>query len=697
MQAVALRASLAARFLPGGGVILAGESDRFLITDPLECALLKAAASGADHEMLVRALGDSYSKDDIAAAFARLETGGILVSRNEGLHRAEAAYWEQLGVGAAEAESRIRHASVTVQGRSGEGTEELVDALTALGIRVSDDGDFTILVLSDYLQERAVEASRRHLAGGRPWMLLKPVGQRIWVGPILVPGSTACYECLRFRLMENRWMDVPFWLRGEALPLVPQMMIATTPAMAAALAAAEVARWLVCGSGPTVGAIYTFDTIGLEPARHSVSLVPGCPACSAKATPPVGPDQLEERLSKYVSPITGLFHDLEELRLAPGAPVHLCSVRYTMPLPVSRPNQAMRPPAAVGRGYTLSGARLSCLAEAVERRSLFFRGDEPRTRMSYVEAGARALDPDSLLLFSPAQYCDRVEINRRLPSYFQIPQRWAPEQEMDWVPAREVLGGEFRLAPAALCYLGHPEPLLEGVDSNGCAAGSTRQQAILHGLYELVEREAAAIWWYNRVPRPAIDLRSVDDPQLWLVERYFRRRGETFHLLDLTTDWGIPTVAAVCHDLDGTRVRFAFGAHPDPKRAAGQAATELFQIALAHAGENSRAFFVPDSANVEDYPYLLPHGTVEAAPAQELSDEERLASCAERARELGLELIWVDMTRQDTGLPVVRVMVPEMRPRTPRLAPGRLFDVPVKLGWLERRLGEQELNPIALV
>jgi ribosomal protein S12 methylthiotransferase accessory factor len=31
-----------------------------------------------------------------------------------------------------------------------------------------------------------------------------------------------------------------------------------------------------------------------------------------------------------------------------------------------------------------------------------------------------------------------------------------------------------------------------------------------------------------------------------------------------------------------------------------------------------------------------------------------------------------------------------------RLAPGRLYDTPLALGWTDRRLGEDELNPYSI-
>ncbi len=60
----------------------------------------------------------------------------------------------------------------------------------------------------------------------------------------------------------------------------------------------------------------------------------------------------------------------------------------------------------------------------------------------------------------------------------------------------------------------------------------------------------------------------------------------------------------------------------------------------------------------------------------------------------GLEVLVKDQTRPDIRLSVATVIVPGLRHFWHRFAPGRLFDVPVKLGWLDRPLTETDLNPI---
>jgi hypothetical protein len=71
-----------------------------------------------------------------------------------------------------------------------------------------------------------------------------------------------------------------------------------------------------------------------------------------------------------------------------------------------------------------------------------------------------------------------------------------------------------------------------------------------------------------------------------------------------------------------------------------------------------------------------------------------VGACVNLARREGLDFLVLDQTRPDIEVPVVRVIVPGLRHFYRRFAPGRLYDVPVKLGWRDRPLSEDELNPL---
>src|SRR5262249_59014387 len=103
----------------------------------------------------------------------------------------------------------------------------------------------------------------------------------------------------------------------------------------------------------------------------------------------------------------------------------------------------------------------------------------------------------------------------------------------------------------------------------------------------------------------------------------------------------------------------------------------------------------------ENQPYLVPAdapaSTLRAfaeCPNHDLRDD--VLRCQALVEAKGLEMLVLDQTRPDIGLPVVKVIVPGLRHFWARYAPGRLYDVPVQLGWLPRPLGEEQLNPIPL-
>jgi ribosomal protein S12 methylthiotransferase accessory factor len=71
-----------------------------------------------------------------------------------------------------------------------------------------------------------------------------------------------------------------------------------------------------------------------------------------------------------------------------------------------------------------------------------------------------------------------------------------------------------------------------------------------------------------------------------------------------------------------------------------------------------------------------------------------VAACLRLTKQKGLDFLVLNQTRPDIDVPVVRVIVPGMRHFYRRFAPGRLYDVPIKLGLRDRPLLEKELNPL---
>ena len=120
-------------------------------------------------------------------------------------------------------------------------------------------------------------------------------------------------------------------------------------------------------------------------------------------------------------------------------------------------------------------------------------------------------------------------------------------------PSALPTAGRTRWLPTSYLYYGYPRepgtfpPL---ADSNGNAAGTSIEDATLQGFLELVERDSVALWWYNRVRRPAIDLDSFSEPYVDELRAAYASLGREVWALDLTSDFGIPAVGAFSRRTD---------------------------------------------------------------------------------------------------------------------------------------------------
>jgi ribosomal protein S12 methylthiotransferase accessory factor len=152
-----------------------------------------------------------------------------------------------------------------------------------------------------------------------------------------------------------------------------------------------------------------------------------------------------------------------------------------------------------------------------------------------------------------------------------------------------------------------------------------------------------------------------------------------------------------------------FGAHHDPRLAVSRALTEMnqFMPAVLDVGEDGvTRYQIHDAATIhwwrtatlDSQPYLR---ALRTAPATRFDGarpaDEPSAAWFQRAVDTlqakGHEVLVLDQTRPDIGLPVAKVVVPGLRHFWARFAPGRLYDVPMQLGWLDTALTEEQLNP----
>ena len=280
-----------------------------------------------------------------------------------------------------------------------------------------------------------------------------------------------------------------------------------------------------------------------------------------------------------------------------------------------------------------------------------------------------------------------------------MPEPFDPSKKTEWSPVSSLRDKRFKYLPTGLLYFFYGG---FHTDSNGCAAGNTRDEAIVQGFLELIERDAYAIWWYNRVQRAEVDLGRFDDFYVRDLQAQFAEAGRKLWVLDITTDLGIPTYVAIMHWMqDGhENIEFGSGAHFDRRIALLRSLTELTQfMSVSMMGGASGEKPTLDGVTplrLEDYPFLTPSDCpiVPPAPSLKLHDNTRdqVIACVEIAARAGYDFLVLDQTRPDVEVPVVRVLVPGLRHFYRRFAPGRLYDVPVKLGLLDRPRPESDLT-----
>jgi YcaO-like protein with predicted kinase domain len=415
----------------------------------------------------------------------------------------------------------------------------------------------------------------------------------------------------------------------------------------------------------------------------------------------------EDVLRKYIHLVgrSGIIEELERGHRDPCGLVHVCVARLRPALGDSRVGswKGLRAP-CVGKGMTEAQAQASALGEALERYSGIFRGNEIQVKASYRELRHQAIHPNVCMNFSARQYREREEYNRRDAEHNWVPEPFDEQREIEWTPAWSLTEEQFKYVATASCYFGYPFAAHHDFcrpDSNGNAAGSNLEEAVLQGFLEVVERDAVALWWYNRVQRPRVELASFGEAYFQALGELYRILGREMHLLDISADYPIPVFAAVSRGKkEEEDLLLGFGAHLEPRIAIARALTEMNQfLPEAIAGRKPRffvgaplegAFLVPDPSAViktlRDYPRL---------DSEDLRKDVR--TCVELARERGMETLVLDQTRSDAEMRVVKVFVPGMRPWWARFAPGRIYDVPVELGWQAGRLTEEQLNPCHLV
>jgi ribosomal protein S12 methylthiotransferase accessory factor len=319
-----------------------------------------------------------------------------------------------------------------------------------------------------------------------------------------------------------------------------------------------------------------------------------------------------------------------------------------------------------GKGADAASAKASALMESIES----WHGehiDKPLRHDSWAGLGGAAASVDRL-----ASYAEAV-VRRDTPLF--------------WIEGWDLLRGRRAFVPfdcVSTSYVASGRgglPATFVLSSNGLASGNHLLEATLHGLCEIVERDAVALatpLLRSDDPSRRVDATTIDDPACRAVLELLARAGVLAAIDDITSDCGVPTYACTIVDGEG-RVGWralpafsGYGCHPDPAIAVLRALTEAVQSRLTHISGTRDDISPREYRRAGNPDDLARHREriARARPALDLRAraslagarfEDDLAVVLAGLRRAGVEeAVVVDLTRPELGVPVVKVVVPGM-------------------------------------
>ena len=305
-----------------------------------------------------------------------------------------------------------------------------------------------------------------------------------------------------------------------------------------------------------------------------------------------------------------------------------------------------------GKGATVEESRISAIMEGIERYSAEVHNHRIERGYYHEMFGkGRIVDPRDLILPGDAD----------------------PDQILPWVEGFDIANDEPVFVPAQAVF--HPLPShyrsLFRTSTNGLASGNTMEEAIFHALAEVIERDAWSLVEASRNTGPKVV--SIEDPLINDMQKKFSDAQVEVTIRDITSDIGIPTMAAVADDVllrDPILLTMGMGTHTSARIAVMRALTEVAQSRLTQihgAREDTtiaqlRKKMGYDRAKRMNAYWFKDNGTVDYATRRSCDSDDFLTDIrimTDALRRKGLDrVIVIDLTREEIDIPVVRVVVP---------------------------------------
>lgn len=693
---------------------------------PLFCEVAKLLIEeDYTKDQIIERLRSNYSLENIYYVFFKLEKGGFIFDYVKKIPEFINKICSERGLNTEITYERIRSSPVHVISKSEFIAKERFEAsLKSYFLKTCDTVDqskIVITLVDDYLDPNFKALCDELAVCGKYILPLKLGASESWVGPVL-KNDGACHECLLERLKANisGLLLVRSSARTQPIKIKQDTVIDSIVQGSLGWGALEVFNLITSFKQTLTQQLTTFNFCSYKKEKHALIKVSNCPRCNKDKNEVkekkinlksqkkiyikdggcrvINPSETVARLEKWVSPILGIVQKLVKVDYFDD-PVHVYQATYPLKLPLCYPLEKLEltQRSAAGKGKSEIQAKASCLCESIERYCSIHNLNEERLISKYEDIKEDAIHPDLLQNFSKRQYKERDILNRSVFKFTHVTKPFEEQNEISWFKVWSLSNNKYKWVPSSYCH-SWPESKEAEVESikansNGCAAGNTLEEAILQGVLELVERDQFALWWYSMLQVSEIDTESFSDPYIQELKNCYRTLNREIRVLDITFDLEIPTFVAVS-TINGSNLLIGLGSHLDPKIALSRALSELNQGLTL------------DKASLEikgDACYLYPKPNT---PKKQLSDfktqhtddiAKDILICQKKIEEQGLEMLALDLSHPEIDLKIAKVIVPGLRHFWPRFAPGRLYDVPYKMGLVPKKLLEDDLNPVPMV
>ncbi len=306
-----------------------------------------------------------------------------------------------------------------------------------------------------------------------------------------------------------------------------------------------------------------------------------------------------------------------------------------------------------GKGIGLNQAKASAMMEGFERYSAEKQENDKTIIATADELDGDFITPESL----------------NLPKGVEI-------KELEWNKCFDLIDEKEYYVPSNAIYHPYSFNNLFKSNTNGLASGNTLNEAILHGIFEVIERDAWSIFELTKKNSKQIDLESIESEIINDILNKFQKEDINIKLMDLTADINIPTIAASSDDKqlkDPGLLTLGVGTHLNPEIAILRALTEVAQsraTQIQGAREDTvRADFIR-KAGYERMKKINKHYFDEDETKISYCDivnngkdtiEENIEIAVKELKNNNIEhVLYYDLTRPELDINVVRVVIPTM-------------------------------------